>query len=121
MNDRLASIFLRQRGFMDLLREHDRFPEYPVDMTTKPGQRFVGECSFNLIKELMEANVVLKNKMHRISDVEEFDRQHFVEEMGDTFAFFVELCLIADISEDELYGEYCRKNAIVRKRVEEGY
>ena len=120
-SDRLAEIFVRQRTFMDALREHDKFPEFPVDMTTKQGQRLVGECSWNLIKELAEANVTLKNKMHRLTEASDFDREHYVEELVDTLSFFIELCIMSDIGADELHSGYVKKNAEVHRRLEEGY
>lgn len=121
MSDKLDKAFVIQREFMDMLREYDRMPEYPVDLTTKQGQRFIKECTFNCIAELMEATVVLKNKMHKISDDTEFDAVHYREELGDAFAFFVEICLLSGISSDDLYSEYQQKNQIVRQRLQNGY
>ena len=54
-SDKLDRAFMLQREYMDMLVEHDKFPEYPVDLETKIGQRFVKECTFNCIAELMEA------------------------------------------------------------------
>ena len=45
----------------------------------------------------------------------------FREELGDALAYFIEICIFAGISPVELYEEYCRKNAIVQKRVKDGY
>ncbi len=121
MADKLEIAFKLQQEFMDLLVEHDRFPEYPVDLTTKPGQRFAKECTFNCIAELMEATVVLKNKMHRISEETAVDFPHYREELGDAFAFFMEICILSGLTASDLYDEFMRKNAIVRRRVSEGY
>lgn len=121
MTDRLEKSFTLQRRTMDLLVEHDRFPEYPVDLTTKPGQRLVKECVFDCIAELMEATVILKNKMHRLSEESEVDMPHYREELGDAFAFFMEVCIMSGMTATDLYDEFVRKNAIVRKRIEEGY
>jgi len=121
MADKLDKIFARQREFIDMLVEHDKFPEYPVDLTTKPGQRLVKEVAFNMIEELMEASYTLKNRMHKLSEDTEIDFPHFLEELGDAFAFFVELLIVCGISADQIYDEYSRKNAIVKKRLQEGY
>lgn len=121
MSDRLDKAFVLQNEFMQLLLEHDRMPEYPIDLTTKPGQRFIRECAFNCIAELMEATVTLKNKMHRLTDDTEIDFPHYKEELGDAFAFFIEICILSGINATELYDEYARKNFIVRKRLEDGY
>ena len=120
-NDMLRDAFRRQGEFMELLRDHDRMPEWPVDMTSKPGQRIIREVSFNMIEELFEAIFTLKNKMHRLTDVRVFDFEHYREEMGDAFAYFMEICLMSDISPDDLYNEYCRKNDIVKERLKKGY
>ena len=120
-SDKLDRAFALQREFMDMLVEHDKFPEYPVDLTSKPGQRFVKECAFNLIEELMEASFTLKNRQHKLSEDTELDYDHFVEELGDAFAYFIEICHLCGITPDQLYNEYARKNHIVRNRLLSGY
>lgn len=121
MADKLDKAFLRQKEFMDMLVEHDKFPEYPVDLTSKPGQRFVKECAFNMIEEIMEASFTLKNRQHKLSEDTVVDFEHFLEELGDAFAYFIEICHLCGITPDALYNEYVRKNQIVRKRLAEGY
>lgn len=119
--NKLQEIFDRQRSTMEALRQADRLPEYPVDLTTKPGQRQVKELMLNMIEELMEASFTLKNRVHRISDDRSVDLDHFKEELGDALAYFVEICIFAGISSDELFKEYCRKQELVLKRIEDGY
>lgn len=121
MADKLDKAFALQREFMDMLVEHDKFPEYPVDLTSKLGQRFVKECAFNLIEELMEASFTLKNRQHKLSEDTEVDYAHFKEELGDAFAYFMEICHLCNITADDLYEEFRRKNQIVRRRLQEGY
>ncbi len=121
MADMLEKMFARQREFMDMLVEHDKFPEYPVDLTTKPGQRFFKEVAFNMIEELMEASFTLKNRQHKLSDDTDFDREHFIEELGDALAFFIEGLIVCGITPEQIYDEYVRKNTIVKKRLQEGY
>lgn len=121
MSDKLEKAFTKQREFMDMLREHDRLPEFPVDLTTKIGQRLIKETAFNLLEELFEATYTLKNRMHRLTDATELDMDHFREELGDAFAYFLEICILCGFSAEELYSEYSRKNLIVKKRLEEGY
>lgn len=121
MADKLEKMFLKQREFVDMLVEYDKFPEYPVDLTTKPGQRLAKEVTFNLCEELFEASFTLKNRQHKLSDDTELDFDHYREELGDAFAYFIELCLVSGITADDLYAEYDRKNAIVKKRLIDGY
>lgn len=120
-SDKLDRAFVHQREFMDILREHDMLPEFPVDLGTKPGQRLIREFMLNTIEELMEASFTLKNKMHRLTDDRVFDRAHYKEELGDAFAYFMEICILSGITADELYDQFVTKNTEVRKRLESGY
>ena len=119
--DGLEDIFRRQECTMQELRLLDKLPEWPIDITTKPAQRLLKEHIFNACEELFEASYTLKNKSHRQTDVRVIDREHFVEEIGDALAFILEVCILSGVTPEELYGEFCRKNAIVVKRIQEGY
>lgn len=121
MSDRLDDMFQRQTTFMELLRDHDLLPEWPVDLTSKPGQRLAKEIVFNICEELFEASYTLKNRMHRLTDARLVDMDHYREELGDAFAYFLEVCIISGVTPHDLYDEYCRKNAIVKERLEKGY
>lgn len=121
MSDRLEEIFTKQTEFMELLRQNDRMPEWPIDLTTKPGQRLIKETVWNLVEELAEASFTLKNRMHRLTDARLIDEEHYREELGDAFAFFVEICILSGISPEDLHREYVRKNAVVKERLERGY
>jgi len=114
-------MFERQKYFMEMLEMHDKIVPWPIDLKTKQGQRLAKELIMNITEELFEASFTLKNKQHRLTDDRDFDRDHYVEELGDAFAFFMELCIMSDISSDDLYKEYCRKNAIVQERLRDGY
>lgn len=119
--DRLCDMFDRQESFMRILVQADKMPEYPIDLTSKYGQRQIKEMTWNLVEELAEAMFTLKNRMHRFTDHQDVDFEHFREELGDALAYFLEICIFSDISPQELYDEYCRKNAIVKRRAQEGY
>lgn len=121
MTDKLEDIFSRQEAFMEELRANDKLTEWPVDLTTKPGQRLIKETIYNSIEELMEASFTLKNKMHRLTDVRAIDIDHYKEELGDALAFFVEICIFSGIDANELHKEYCRKNSEVFERIRKGY
>ena len=119
--DMFEDIFERQIAFMEDLRLNDKLVEYPIDLTTKPGQRVIKETIFNLFEELAEASFTLKNRMHRTTDVRVLDIQHYKEELGDALAYFVEVCVLSGFSPHDIYEEYKRKNAIVSKRLKDGY
>lgn len=119
--DKLEDVFERQVAFMEELRANDKLPEWPVDLSTKMGQRLIKETIFNAIEELCEASFTLKNRMHKLSDDRAVDMDHFKEELGDAFAYFLEVCILSGISAHELYEEYRRKNGVVFERIRNGY
>lgn len=121
VGDRLSDMFRRQREFMDMLRAHGKLPDYPLDLSTKRDQRHVKNCVWDAVEELAEATHHLRNKTHYVGDHAEYDRAAYKEELMDSFAFFMELLIFSDITEDEMYEEYCRKNALVKRRLEEGF
>ena len=119
--DKLEQMFNIQTAFMEELRDNDRLPEWPVDLSTKPGQRLIKEMIFNTIEELAEASFTLKNKMHKISDDRAIDIDHYKEELGDTLAYFIEICVLSGFTANEIYEEHKRKNSIVSERLRNGY
>jgi len=117
----LVELFRRQEEFMKMLEERDLLPPWPVDLTTKNGQRMVKEITNELHGEIWEATHTLKNKGHRLTDDRSFDFDHYLEELGDAFAYFMETCIMSGITPEMLADEYARKNAIVKKRLKNGY
>lgn len=119
--DRLSEIFRLQQEFMEMLVEDDKLPEFPVDITSKCGQRLIKEMVFNVVEELAEASFTLKNRQHKVSDDSHVDRAHYKEELADALAYFIEVCILSGIGPDEFFNEYCKKNAIVKERLLGGY
>lgn len=119
--DRWAWTFEIQAGYMRLLRDCGKLPDWPIDATSKEGQAIIQDNVFKCEHELHEACNELKNKAHRLTDVKEFDREHFVEELADAHAFFLEVCIFAGVGPDELFEKIEWKNNVVRRRLEEGY
>lgn len=119
--DKLDKMFMKQREFMDMLREHDRLPEFPVDLHTKNAQRLIKEQIFNLVEEICEASFTLKNRVHKISDDRSVDLPHYKEELVDALSYFLEICILSGIDSKELYEEYARKNKTVKERLQNGY
>jgi hypothetical protein len=120
-DDMLEKAFERQVAFMEQLRQADRMPEWPVDLRTKSGQRLLKEVFFSMMEEVFEASYTLKNRSHRLTDDRSVDMDHFLEELGDAFAFFLEACILAGFGPHDLFNEYCRKNSIVKARLQNGY
>lgn len=94
----------------------------PVDVSTKDGQRILREVGLKAIEELHEALRHFKNwKPHRKTDLPEFDRKKFLEEMADAFAFQLELLIFLGVSAEEFVEAYTSKVDIVYNRIDNGY
>lgn len=120
-NDMLVDAFWRQFEFMEMLRDRDLMPEFPVDITSKLGQRIIKETIFNMFEEAFEASYTLKNRAHRVTDDRQIDQAHYREEIVDAFSFFMEVCLLSGITPQELYEGFKKKNKFVKERLLGGY
>jgi hypothetical protein len=120
--DKLREMFLQQEDFMRLLKEHRGFSGWPVDITTKIGQKECRDIGLNSIEEFFEALAHLKNwKKHRKSEIQEFDRPAFLEELSDMMHYFVELLLMLGVTPEEFYRAYMKKGEINEKRIKGNY
>jgi dimeric dUTPase (all-alpha-NTP-PPase superfamily) len=53
--------------------------------------------------------------------VGEMNRQNFVDELVDAWHFFMNLMLVGEITADEFFTAYLRKNNINHGRIDDGY
>jgi hypothetical protein len=113
--------FRIQTEYMQMLLDRGKLPAWPIDMTSKEGQAVIQENVFKCEHELHEACNELKNKMHRLTDVREFDREHFLEELADAHAFFLEVCIFGGVGPRELLEKIIWKNEVVKDRLRDGY
>lgn len=122
MDDTFLRMWTSQIDFMKLLQKHRNFPEFPVDLTSKPGQRLIKEVIHDCQDELAEARVHLKNsKNHRQTDVKEFDRPAYVEEMVDSYKFFLETLILSGVTYEEFCAAFDAKTHINIDRIKNGY
>ena len=119
--DRLVRMFAQQEKFMQLLQEKRGFPEFPVDLTSKVGQKFLKTISYECADELHEARQHLKNKDHRATHFKDIDREAYVEELVDALHFFFEIVIASGISVDELFEAYIKKGEINVQRINGDY
>jgi len=120
--DKLQEMWSQQEKFMRLLQSRRNFPEFPVDVTTKTGQKFLKGITHECMHELFEANLLLKNsKDHRATDVSEFNREDYVEELVDALHYFFEIAISSGVSMEELHAAYVKKGQINIDRIENGY
>lgn len=119
--DKLAKMMEQQEKFMRLLQEKRGFPPFPVDLTSKAGQKFLKTISYECADELHESRQHLKNKDHRATHIKDIDREAYVEELVDALHFFFEIVIASGISVDELYDAYIKKGETNVQRINGDY
>lgn len=120
--DMLASMFDEQIKFMKLLQQKRKFAEFPVDLKTKTGQKFVKDISHECMHEMFEAiHLLSDSKDHRNSMSNDFDKDKFLEEMSDALHYYVEVCALVGITSEELFKAYMKKSTINFWRISSGY
>lgn len=80
----------------------------------------IKDLAFRTIEELTEATNTLKNKPWKQSEVPT-DQTHFYEEIADSFHFFIELCITAGMTAEDLARIYHRKHAVNKFRQRSNY
>lgn len=80
----------------------------------------IKDLAYRCLEELSEATNTLKNKPWKQSEVTT-DRVHFYEELADSLHFFIELCITAGMSADDLAKIYHRKHAVNEFRQRSNY
>ena len=96
--------------------------EFPMDPSSKQSQIILRETALRGVEEMFEALQLLKNtKPHRKTDVSEFDREYFLEEVVDAFNYFFNMLLYVGVTPEEFVQAYEKKHKIILRRIEEGY
>lgn len=122
MTDKLEAMWKDQEEFMDLLREKRGFPSFPLDLSKKSDQKFIKNITHECMHELFEANQKLSNsKDHRATEVNDLNRDEYVEELIDSLHYFFEIAILSGVSMDELFRAYMQKGRVNRDRIESGY
>jgi dimeric dUTPase (all-alpha-NTP-PPase superfamily) len=120
--DKLEEMFSQQESFMKLLQKKRNFPDFPVNLETKDGQKFCKSIVYEIMGELFESLQMLKNsKDHRITNIPELNREAFVEELSDSLHYFFELAILCNITPDELFESYMKKGVVNQHRIENNY
>lgn len=122
MTDRFEQMWKQQEDFMRLLQEKRSFPNFPVDLTSKNGQKFIKNLMHECMDELHESLQHLKNsKDHRATEVTNFEREEFVEELCDSLHYFIEIAIASGVSMEELFQVYLAKGKKNTERIISGY
>jgi dUTPase. len=80
----------------------------------------IKDLAFRCIEEMTEATNTLKNKPWKQSEVAT-DQVHFYEELADALHFFIELCITAGMTAEDLARIYHRKHAVNKFRQRSNY
>jgi dimeric dUTPase (all-alpha-NTP-PPase superfamily) len=74
------------------------------------------------VEEMFEALQHLKNwKPHKKTEISEFNRDEFLEEVVDAFNYFFSLIILAGFDSNDLYSAYLKKDEIIHERLKGGY
>jgi predicted house-cleaning noncanonical NTP pyrophosphatase (MazG superfamily) len=123
-SDRLAELFELRLRFMEAIKESpvSGAPQWPLDLADKQNQQYIRDIALRGVEEMFEALQHLKNwKPHRQTDVAEFNRDEFLEEIVDAFNYFFELILLAGFSADDFFEMYLKKDRVIHDRLKTGY
>lgn len=123
----LHDMFVMQEALMR--RYHERakskgyyMPDWPVDISSKRDQQACREAGLKSVEEFFESLQHLKNwKPHRNTEVKEFNRDAFLEEIADHFHYYLELLIFMGISPTEFVEAYTKKNTKNHQRLDDGY
>ena len=123
--DRLEEIFQMRESFMDSLRKASvdpSLPNWPVDLGEKSSQQYVRDMALRGVEEMFEALQHLKNwKPHRQTEVKDFNREEFLEEIVDAFNYFLSILVLTGFDANDFIEAYRRKDKIINERLETGY
>jgi hypothetical protein len=120
--DKLEKMYNQQRDFNVLLRDERQMPDFPLDLREKKNQQMLKGLAHECMHELFEANHLLKNsKAHRVTEVKDFDRESYKEELVDALHYFFGIVIYSGISVEELYEAFMKKGEVNVRRVKSGY
>jgi hypothetical protein len=103
-SDRLFLIFCRQKELMEKYHTIElnngllQHPLVPVDIHSRHGQARLKDFAWRVTEELTEAIQAYMD--HKIL------REHYIEELSDAYHFLVELTILSDVSEEELFKRF---------------
>ena len=123
-DDALNMLFSMRESFMEELQnaKPETYPPWPLEISSKESQQVLRETALKGIEEMFEALQHLKNwKPHRSTDIPEFDRESFLEEVVDAFNYFLSVLVLVGVTPEEFFESYKKKDKIIRKRLLTGY
>ena len=121
-SEKFNVMFEQQKGFLELLRDERGFPTFPLNLSEKKNQQFLKSLAHECMHELFESNMLLKNaKSHRSTEINDFDRDAYMEELSDVLHYLIGILIYSGISCEEMYKMYMKKGQINLDRINGGY
>ena len=100
----------------------DAYPVWPLDLSKKESQKACRDIALKGVEEMFEALGLLKNwKSHRQTEMPVIDREEFLEEIVDSFNYFLSLIILIGVDTNEFYSAFLKKDEIIRTRLVEDY
>jgi hypothetical protein len=124
MRDMLDEIFELRESFMVELQKSSPgdYPSWPLDISEKKHQQICRDMALRGVEEMFEALQHLKNwKPHRTTEIREFDREEFLEEVVDAFNYFLSVLVLTGVDSDEFFKAYVKKDKVIHERLKSGY
>ena len=124
MSDKLEKMFKLRTEFMDALNKEipGAHPNTPLDLSNKKDQQACRDIALRGVEEMFEALQHLKNwKPHKQTEVNEFNKEEFLEEVVDAFNYFFSLLILTGFDSEDLFNAYLKKDQVIHKRLEDGY
>lgn len=114
---------LREKFMKDLAEKRPAvLQSWPVDISKKESQQIVRDTVLKGVEEMFESLQHIRGwKPHRMTEISEFDRGSFLEEYVDAFNYFLSVLVMLDVSADEFFEAYEKKDSIIHDRLKKDY
>jgi len=100
----------------------DSYPDWPIDLCNKKHQQHLRDMALRGVEEMFEALQHLKNwKPHRVTEVADFNKDEFLEEIVDAFNYFFSVLVLTGVSAEDLFDAYTKKDKKIHSRLDENY
>ncbi len=106
--DRLGEIFESQKKFQYHFYD-------PAKISEEEKIKYTKEFILSAHRELGEILNIIPWKLHRKNN-KKYNVNHLKEEIIDTIKFILNLCIVWQMTDDELYNVFIKKTNIVEKR-----
>ena len=91
-----------------------------LNIDSPKDQDYLRNKFMRIIQELCESVECLKNKPWKVSHVVT-DQNHLKEELADALHFFIELCIDLNMTAEDIFLYYVKKNEVNKWRIKSKY